>query len=242
MIGLGELPGGQYASEARDINNLGQVTGFSISDVGWHAFIWDAEGGMRAIAPTGEGWPYSGRAINDLGQVVGSVTAVPGTVYPHSFLWDSEEGLTVIRVGQASGAFGVNDLGQVVGEYWRTTAPPDPSGFIWDRERGARDLGELVEARSRQRFGDLWFPHSINNAGQIAASGLVLTPFVLGDMNCDGVADVFDIDAFVTGLLRPGAYGAAYPGCFRKSAGDINQDGEFDAFDIEPFVRMLSEP
>jgi probable HAF family extracellular repeat protein len=244
MIGLGELPGGQYASEARDINNLGQVTGFSIAGNGWHAFIWDAEGGMRAITPTAEGRPYSGRAINDLGQVVGSVSGVPGTVYPHSFLWDPEDGLTVIRFGIWSGALSINDSEQVVGIYGLSSV--DQRGFIWDDENGSRDLADLVEARSRQRYGDLFVALSIGNSGHIAVAmdnfDGVLTPFVLGDMNCDGGVDAFDIEAFVTGLIDPTGYAARWPGCFADSAGDVNQDGEFDAFDIEPFVELLSRP
>ncbi len=109
-----------------------------------------------------------------------------------------------------------------------------------------RDLNDLVDAASRQRYGEVGLPVSINNAGQIGlrayGQGAILTPFVLGDMNCDEAVDAFDIEAFVTGLVDPPAYHAAYPGCFRKSAGDINQDGEFDAFDIEAFIEVLSGP
>ncbi|MBL8878304.1 MAG: hypothetical protein JNG88_04210, partial [Phycisphaerales bacterium] len=61
---------------------------------------------------------------------------------------------------------------------------------------------------------------------------------VLGDMNCDGVVDNFDIDPFVLALTNPAAYNAAFPGCSVLN-GDANQDGALDNFDIDPFVLCV---
>jgi hypothetical protein len=61
------------------------------------------------------------------------------------------------------------------------------------------------------------------------------------DLNCDGVVDNFDIDAFVLALTNPGAYVTTYPGCALIAA-DINGDGVVDNFDIDPFVALLTGP
>lgn len=60
----------------------------------------------------------------------------------------------------------------------------------------------------------------------------------LGDLNCDGTLDFFDIDAFVLAVLDPSAYQDAYPICDRDLA-DINGDGAIDFFDLDPFVALL---
>ena len=60
----------------------------------------------------------------------------------------------------------------------------------------------------------------------------------LGDMNCDGELNAFDIDPFVLATSSPDAYELAYPSCNAAYA-DLNDDGEVNAFDIDPFVALL---
>ena len=62
---------------------------------------------------------------------------------------------------------------------------------------------------------------------------------IVGDTNCDGVVNTFDIDPFVLALTDPVAYGAAQPTCNILNA-DCNQDGEVNTFDIDPFVLLLT--
>ncbi|MBN2446305.1 MAG: hypothetical protein JXO22_06255, partial [Phycisphaerae bacterium] len=62
---------------------------------------------------------------------------------------------------------------------------------------------------------------------------------VVGDMNCDGATDVFDIDAFVLALTDQVGYEMAYPECARDRA-DVNTDGLVDVFDIDAFVDLIS--
>ena len=61
-----------------------------------------------------------------------------------------------------------------------------------------------------------------------------------GDLNCDGSADLFDIDPFVIALSNPGAYRLQYPDCDRSNA-DCNDDGIVDSHDIDAFVALLCE-
>jgi hypothetical protein len=62
--------------------------------------------------------------------------------------------------------------------------------------------------------------------------------FELGDLNCDGAIDAFDIQPFLVALFDPDGYGSEYPSCDRMLA-DINDDGFVTAFDIEPFLDLL---
>ena len=61
----------------------------------------------------------------------------------------------------------------------------------------------------------------------------------LGDVNCDGVVDFGDINAFVLLLSDPVSYQQQYPNC-QLTHGDINGDGVTDFDDINPFVGLLS--
>ena len=62
---------------------------------------------------------------------------------------------------------------------------------------------------------------------------------MVGDLNCDGNVDFFDIDAFVLAITDPAGYEAAYPDCDIMLA-DCNGDGSVDFFDIEPFVELIT--
>jgi hypothetical protein len=62
---------------------------------------------------------------------------------------------------------------------------------------------------------------------------------LIGDLNCDGLINAFDIDPFVLALTDPEAYALAYPDCDYMLA-DINGDGLVNAFDIDPFVMILT--
>ncbi len=64
-------------------------------------------------------------------------------------------------------------------------------------------------------------------------------PRAIGDMNCDGVVDNGDIDAFVLALTDAAAYRLAYPACDINN-GDCNLDGVVDNGDIDAFVAFLT--
>jgi hypothetical protein len=69
-------------------------------------------------------------------------------------------------------------------------------------------------------------------------AGVGLEEARLGDLNCDGAVNVFDIDPFVLALTDPESYALAYPDCDYMLA-DINGDGLVNVFDIDPFVALL---
>ena len=62
----------------------------------------------------------------------------------------------------------------------------------------------------------------------------------MGDLNCDDVVNLFDIDPYVLALTNPAGYNAAFPNCDRYLA-DMNLDGVVNNFDIDPFVICLTQ-
>ncbi|MGE0479889.1 MAG: hypothetical protein AB7Q17_05390 [Phycisphaerae bacterium] len=77
-------------------------------------------------------------------------------------------------------------------------------------------------------------------AGNVALLGgyWIAPPLTLGDLNCDGLVNNFDINAFVTAISDPALYDALYPYCDRAAA-DIDRNGLVNNFDINPFVECL---
>ena len=63
----------------------------------------------------------------------------------------------------------------------------------------------------------------------------------IGDLNCDGLTDFFDIDPFVLAVLNPAAYENQYPDCDRLF-GDVNGNQVTDFFDIDLFVSLILSP
>jgi serine protease AprX len=62
----------------------------------------------------------------------------------------------------------------------------------------------------------------------------------LGDLNCDGMVNGYDIDPFVLALTDPAGYAAAHPDCDYMLA-DCNGDGAVNGYDIDPFVVLLTQ-
>jgi murein tripeptide amidase MpaA len=78
------------------------------------------------------------------------------------------------------------------------------------------------------------------NIDDIEVWGVVTQPqWALGDVNCDGAVNTFDIDPFVMALTDPTTYAATFSGCDINNA-DANGDGLVNAFDIDPFVLLLT--
>ena len=113
VIDLGAIPGGGY-SEARAINEKGQIVGFAITANGNnHAFLYDGSIMIDLGTLTGDKTSYA-YDVNDGSKVVGTSFAATGTY--RGFLYN---GSAMIDLGSLGGgtsdANGVNNLGQIVG-------------------------------------------------------------------------------------------------------------------------------
>lgn len=66
---------------------------------------------------------------------------------------------------------------------------------------------------------------------------LRMTP-VPGDLNCDGLVDFLDVEAFVMRLVDPSGYSIAFSECSNEN-GDVNTDGSVNGNDIQAFVSLI---
>ena len=122
---------GSGVSIANDINNVGQIVGFSENEDSplRHACAWDATGAIKDLGKlgglSGFGAEYMALSINNKGQIVGWCG------YKHyellgpgwAWYWDSESGMTKLDALVAddsaferlTGVGDINDRGQIVG-------------------------------------------------------------------------------------------------------------------------------
>jgi probable HAF family extracellular repeat protein len=161
LTALPLLPGGNN-SYALDINDRGQIVGFSDTDVydldcaaartagfQFQAVIWEPDGRVRQppLAPLSGDTVANAFGINNRGQVVGNsgvcanTTPPPYVTSPHAVLWERDG--TPINLGSLggpiSGASAINSRGDVSGT--STTADGSPRPFLWTPE--SRTLLEL---------------------------------------------------------------------------------------------------
>lgn len=98
-----------------DINNLGQVVGFSIPNADEiRPFLWDLEKGMTRLETLGggNGWAWE---ISDTGLIAGWVDDASGN--SNAVIWNDEGEIETMDSGEMkkSIGFGINDLGTAVG-------------------------------------------------------------------------------------------------------------------------------
>ena len=150
---LGTLGGPE--SFVREVNNVDQVVGWSLTDTGeQHAFLWE-EGTMRDLGTLG-GDESEAAGINASGQVVG--WSLTDTGEQHAFLW--EEGtMTDLGTlgGVSSSANSINDAGQIAGEF--VDEEGNRHAFLW-QDGTMQELGTLPGF-------DEGIGRRINNLGQV---------------------------------------------------------------------------
>ncbi len=160
MTDLGLMPP-RAVTEARDVNEFGQVAGTALESNGaiGSGFFWD-NGIMTDLGHLGTGDNTHAWAVNEAGQVVGfSWTTSSGD--PHAFLWENGVLTDLGTFGEAvSSALDINNLGQIVGG---VTTYPDGWAFLWDNGT-VTDLGSLGGCVS-VAFG-------INDLGQVVGDCL----------------------------------------------------------------------
>lgn len=215
--------------EARAINDAGTVVGWSdlVDPVTlWttqRAFIWTEATGMRDLGAMGGTGFSSAYAINQHGDVVGTLLNSASRLYGAA-LWRSdgstiELGTLPSPRGAWAHAEGINERGQVVGF---STSWEGSRAFLWTQELGMVSLGALPGFERESAAYD------INNRGQavgISYGDGWQVPFLWSEI--DGMLDLNDLispdDDFYGRLSLTRAYGINETGAIAVSgpyAGD----------------------
>lgn len=137
-------------SEARSINNLGQIVGASTVEGGFsQAVLWEPDGTIVEMGTLG-GDQSRAQGVNDFGVATGIAQDEEGRT--RAFMWTREGGMVDIGTlgGELSQANGIDNLGRIVGQ--SSTADGGRPPFVFTVEDGMRELPD---------FG--------NNSGQIFA-------------------------------------------------------------------------
>ncbi|MCC5639109.1 DUF3466 family protein [Nostoc sp. CHAB 5844] len=212
-----------YSIAAYDINNVGQVVGFSnfsseaifdedgqliFPETQDHAVLWNSSTDRIDLGTLpGRDRSYAS-AINDQGQVVGYSDTSEGTAGAHAFLWNENTGIT--DLGTLSGrnrsyAQDINNAGQIVG--YSDNDGRNTRAVLWNEGTDIIDLGTLSGANNSAAYG-------INNVGQI-----------VGTSNAKAV--LWDEDFNLTDLntlIDPSSGWTLY------SASEINNKGQIIAY------------
>jgi hypothetical protein len=103
--------------------------------------------------------------------------------------------------------------------------------FTFDATSWARqtDMRIIAWAQAPNASG----PANIYNAAML--SGPFTPPPPMGDVNCDGAVNAFDIDPFIKCLISDSPTAP----CTNCSTADIDENGDINAFDIDPFVQCV---
>lgn len=196
-VGIRDLsPSGQSYSEARGINESGQVAGTVAAGVPTRAFITGPDGvGIRDLGTLG-GRQSLAEGINNSGQVVGTSDTAEGA--NHAFI-TGPDGMGMRDLGTLGGrisnANGINYTGQVVG--FSDTAMGARHAFITGPGgTGMRDLGTLGGSFSEAS--------GINDAGQIVGwsdtAGGSFHAFLTG-LNGEGMTDLNSLVELPQGVI-----------------------------------------
>lgn len=127
---LGDLPGGSDESWAYGINNVGQVVGWSFTETGTRAFLWE-NGVMTPLAGTDPLRPSRAYSINDAGVIAGSVGEWGSG---QAAMWEAGALTPLPNLpGQVNGgSFAINAAGQIAGYSGGPTIAAGGFSAMWE--------------------------------------------------------------------------------------------------------------
>ena len=148
MIGLGDLPGGEFVSTASHLSTSGAVVvGWATRVDGIEAFRWTMSGGMEGLGDL-PGGIFLSRAMavtGDGNEIVGmGNSGMPGVA--EAFRWTTQTGMVGLgfvpgSLIDGSQAFDVSHLGgTIVGHAW---AVEGLQAMLYTDEKGMVSLGDL---------------------------------------------------------------------------------------------------
>jgi hypothetical protein len=199
----------------------------NVSDGTWMLTCGDVNGdGWPDVATSDSGSNSGAILLNDGAGGLGMVRSYPTDPFP-----------LATDLGDLDGD---GDLDWVISSFqgdWRIFVNDGTGNFTLLQEISSPQAASCATLLDMDNDGDL----DLALIDELADVFIVVHNQTVGDMNCDGAIDAFDIEPFTLALLNPGQYAGQYPNCAVVLA-DINGDGAVDAFDIEPFVGVLLGP
>ncbi|TWT43672.1 hypothetical protein RAS1_00710 [Phycisphaerae bacterium RAS1] len=170
--------------------------------------------------------------LNDVGQIVFGHIELPS--YDHAVdIW--QDGVTT-RLTNWGGQPRINDTGDVFFDRWH-----DDTGnwqvWLW------RD-GQFEQLTDDPYWN---YVSDINERGELAWNSgdpswtdvRLLERMPLGDLNCDGLVNILDVNPFVLAVGDASAYELQFSDC-NISLADTNEDGQVNILDINRFVQLVS--
>jgi len=166
MTDLDSLMGDEGSSNAWDINEVGQVVGYSAFVSIITAVLWQPDNEIIDLGGLCGSCFSKAYAINDLGITVG--WAEIGNDVPVATLWDETGEIYNLQTGSGSEFYGsyargINNQNQIVGY-----AGGIQRGFIYESGSGMRSLGDFVPPLLDMT---VYTANDINEHGQIAGWG-----------------------------------------------------------------------
>jgi probable HAF family extracellular repeat protein len=163
VVDLGH-PGGDFAVEARAVNDAGQVACVGEGNPQtYQSYSWES----GTFTPIGAlpGLPDSFvEDIDSVGRIVGRSLVVGPGAPDRAFIWEAGLFTELGTLGDSSVAYGINEVGQVVGRSLAELPGGELQlrGFLWDNGQMAA-LEPLSEDVATQAF-------DVNDAGEIVGS------------------------------------------------------------------------
>lgn len=222
VVGLGDLPGGPFGSQANDVSRDGSViVGTGVTDLSLEAFRWTQATGMVGLSDRSRGHVFhqAGGVSADGSVIVGSGTTPEGIGGP--YIWDAVNGprsLVALLISEGVDLTGwrllsatdVSADGRVIVGYGT-----NPNG---QTEAWIARLNIAIAVSIDIKPGS--FPNSINlhSNGVLPVAVLTTTAF---DAARVAIADLSTIrlgDVDVTGRVSP----------LRAALADVDGDGDLD--------------
>jgi hypothetical protein len=155
---------------------------------------------------------------------------VPESLAVHGYIANGVDELSDFEAGIGNQL----DLEPLVDPQLHDIVTFDVTDYTADTVAAGRPyLGLMVRAAT---FGGVWVGEGQGYPQLIIETGT--QSYDIGDMNCDGIVNNFDISPFIQALTDPTAYELQHPDCDRMLA-DVNGDGTVNNFDIGPFIGLL---
>lgn len=238
MVGLGDLHGGSFHSQAYGVSADGSViVGLGKSDLGDEAFRWTQTGGMVGLGDL-PGGSFGSRAYSvsaDGSVVVGYSKSTSGD---EAFRWSAETG--IVGLGDLPGgdflsqAYCISADGSVIAGYSKSTSGSE--AFRWTSETGMVGLGDLdggnfySVAESISADGSVIVGYSVSDSGGEAF-------YWTADEGMQSLTDILkDAGLDLTGWSLKGAIAVSADGLTVVGRG-TNPDGNNEAW-----IATIPEP